>query len=131
MEDLIKNFQNLPSGMVLAEFSSISILKPNSTVSSAIGINFNDSTQPASFNVDFVIKGEPISRSVSIKAPVGEIIRSVLLPETLFIMEKDKLKGMNEHSVTIQCAMNRKLFSQKILENANVAVISSDDSSIR
>ncbi|XP_014213137.1 AP-3 complex subunit beta-1 [Copidosoma floridanum] len=123
--------KNLPSGMSIHDFSPIPILEPNTSVPSSIGINFNDSTQPAVFNVDFTIKDESVSRNVNVKAPIGEIVRSVFLPETLFFSEKDKLKGMNEHAGKMNYSCERKNLTQKVLEAANFAVISNDNETIR
>ena len=117
--------------MSLYEFSPITILQPNASLSCTMGINFNDSTQPASINIDFVVKDDQESRNVGIRAPIGEIIRSVIIPETMFLSEKEKLKGMNEHSAKINYTGNRKILTQKIVEAANLAVTSSDDDSIR
>lgn len=117
--------------MLVHDFTAIPTIQPNFTSLATLGVNFNDSTQPASFNIDFTRNEETLSCSVSIKAPIGEILRSVLLPETAFISEKDKLKGMNEHSTKVNFSGNRKTLSQKIFEAANLAVISSEDDIIR
>ena len=117
--------------MLVHDFTPIPTIQPNTTSLATLGVNFNDSTQPASFNIDFTRNDEALSCSVSIKAPIGEILRSVLLPETVFISEKDKLKGMNEHSTKVNFSGNRKTLSQKIFEAANLAVISSEDDIIR
>ncbi|XP_012282049.1 AP-3 complex subunit beta-1 [Orussus abietinus] len=131
IQDIHIGSKNLPSGMLIHDFSPISILLPNATLSSTLGVNFNDSTQPAPFSIDFTINEDKYSRSVSISAPIGEIVRSVLLPESTFISEKAKLKGMNEHTMKVAFSGNRKIISQKIFEAANVAVISSEDDIIR
>ncbi|CAB0043494.1 unnamed protein product [Trichogramma brassicae] len=131
IKDIRVGNKNLSLGMSLCEFSTVPVLQPNSSLSCSIGINYNDSTQPASFNIDFIVKDELISRSVAIKAPIGEIIRSVLLPETMFNAEKDKLKGMNEHTATFDCTESKKTLCQKIAEAANLAVVSNDDENIK
>ncbi|XP_015608069.1 AP-3 complex subunit beta-1 isoform X2 [Cephus cinctus] len=123
--------KNLPSGMCLHDFMPIPTLQPSATLSSTLGVNFNDSTQPAPFDIDFTKSEEKHSCSVSIKVPIGEIIRSVMLPESMFLSEKEKLKGMNEHSTKLTCLGNRKQLSQKVFEAANLAVISSQDDVIR
>lgn len=117
--------------MSFHEFSPIPILEQNSSMSCTIGINFNDSTQPASFSVEFTVKEEEISRNISIKAPVGEIIRSVLLSDATFNANKEKLKGMNEHSTKINYKENKNILSRKVLEAANLAVVASNDNTIR
>ncbi|XP_029037427.2 AP-3 complex subunit beta-2 [Osmia bicornis bicornis] len=123
--------KNLPKGMVIHDFTRIPLLEVNSNLSSTLGINFNDSTQPANFNVDFLIGEETYSCSVTIKAPIGEIIRAVLLPESMFIAEKNKLKGMNEHVAKVEHSSNAKALPQKVFEIANVAMVSSNGEEIR
>lgn len=123
--------QNLPKGMLIHDFTKIPLLEINSNLSSTLGINFNDSTQPANFNIDFVIGDETNSCPVIIKAPIGEIIRAVLLQENMFLTEKTKLKGMNEHVAKVQYSGNKNIISQKIFETANVAMVSSNDEEIR
>ncbi|XP_043495320.1 AP-3 complex subunit beta-2 [Polistes fuscatus] len=131
IKDIQIGNKNLQKGMQIHDFMKISLLEINSTLSSTLGINFNDSTQPANFNIDFIIDEEKYSCPVIIKAPIGEIIRSVLLPETMFNNEKAKLKGMNENSAKITFSGNRKHLSEKIFETANVAMISSENEIIR
>ncbi|XP_076231306.1 adaptor related protein complex 3 subunit ruby isoform X2 [Calliopsis andreniformis] len=123
--------KNLPKGMLVHDFIRIPSLGVNSNLSSTLGINFNDSTQPANFNIDFTIGEETYSCPVTIKAPIGEIIRSVILPDSMFSIEKNKLKGMNEHTAKVQYSGDKKTLSQMIFENANVALISSSDEEIR
>lgn len=117
--------------MSIHEFSPIPTLESNTTLCCTLGINFNDSTQPASFNIEFTVKEDALSRNVCIKAPVGEIIRSVLLPDTAFESKKEKLKGMNEHTTKINYKENKNILTRKILEAANLAVVSSSDNMIR
>lgn len=119
--------KNLQKGMFIHDFTQISSLDANATLSSTLGVNFNDSTQPANFNIDFAINDEKYSCPVSIKPPIGEIIRSVTLPESMFNAEKAKLKGMNEHIAKIPYSEKKNVLSQKVFETANVARISNED----
>ncbi|XP_071876734.1 adaptor related protein complex 3 subunit ruby isoform X2 [Bombus fervidus] len=123
--------KNLPKGMVIHDFMQIPLLEVNSNLYTTLGINFNDSTQPAHFNIDFAIGDDTYSCPVTIKAPIGEIIRAVFLSENMFTCEKTKLKGMNEHIAKVQYSGNKKTISQKVFETANVAMISSSDEEIR
>lgn len=123
--------KNLQKGMHIHDFTRISQLDVNSTLSSTLGVNFNDSMQPANFSIDFMIDEEKYSSPVTIKPPIGEIIRSVLLPESMFNAEKAKLKGMNENTAKVTFSGSRKYISEKIFETANVAVISSENEVIR
>lgn len=52
-----------------------------------MGIDFNESTQPAKFE----LKTSENSHSLSIKAPIGEIIQPVLLSEEEFIAAQGKI----------------------------------------
>jgi len=133
--DVIKDIQignkNLQKGMFIHDFTEISSLDANATLSSTLGVNFNDSTQPANFNINFMINDEKYSCAVSIKPPIGEIIRSVTLPESMFNTEKAKLKGMNEHVAKIPYSGNKNAISQKVFETANVTRISNEDEVMR
>lgn len=117
--------------MFIHNFAPIPLLDANTTLSSTIGINFNDSTQPANFNVNFAINDEKYSCLIGIKSPIGEIIRSVVLPENMFNAEKAKLKGMNEHIATISYSGNKNALPQKVFETANVAMISNENEIMR
>ncbi|CAD6234241.1 GSCOCG00007677001-RA-CDS [Cotesia congregata] len=123
--------KNLPSGMMIHDFSPITILQPNVTLSSIIGINYNDSTQPANFNIEYTIGDKTHAPSVQLKPTIGEIIRAVQLPENMFIVEKDKLKGMNEHTAKLIFNGNKKELSQKIIEAANLAIVSNENDFMR
>ncbi|XP_012259104.2 AP-3 complex subunit beta-1 [Athalia rosae] len=131
MKDIKVGNKNLPSGMQMHDFSPIQLLPPNTSLSSTLGVNFNDSTQPANFSIDFLKEDEKYSSSVSIRAPIGELMRSVMLPESLFTAEQAKLKGMNEHVAKTVFSGNRKLISQKVFESSNAALISSEDNILR
>ncbi|XP_053985309.1 AP-3 complex subunit beta-2 [Hylaeus volcanicus] len=131
IKEIQMGMKNLPKGMLIHDFTQIPLLEINSNLSSTLGINFNDSTQPANFSIDFAIGEEKYSCSVTVKPPIGEIIRAVILPERMFTDEKIKLKGMNEHVAKVQYSGNKKALSQAIFETANVAVISSSDEEIR
>ncbi|XP_043254894.1 AP-3 complex subunit beta-2 [Colletes gigas] len=131
IKEIQMGVKNLPKGMLIHDFTQIPLLEINSNLLSTLGINFNDSTQPANFNIDFVIGEETYSCPVTVKAPIGEIIRAVMLPESMFTAEKIKLKGMNEHVAKVQYSGNKTALSQTIIETTNVAVISSSDEEIR
>ncbi|XP_020297079.1 AP-3 complex subunit beta-2 [Pseudomyrmex gracilis] len=121
----------LQKEMFILNFPQITVLDINAIFSSTLGVNFNDSTQSANFNIDFVINDEKYSCPVSIKPPIGEIIRSVTLPEGMFNAERAKLKGMNEHLAKISYSGNKNALLQKVFEIANVARISTEDEVMR
>jgi len=117
--------------MFIHDFTRIPSIDVNVTLSSTLGVNFNDSTQAANFTIDFAINDEKYSCPISIKPPIGEIIRSVILSEGMFNAEKAKLKGMNEHIAKIPYFGNKNILPQKVFEIANVARISSEDEIMR
>lgn len=131
IKDIKVGSKNLQSGMQMHDFMPIQVLQPATTSSSTLGVNFNDSSQPVNFNIDFMKEEERHSSSVTIKSPIGELMRSVMLPEITFTTEQAKLKGMNEHVVKIVFSGNRKIISQKVFESANAALISSQDNVLR
>ncbi|XP_062559042.1 AP-3 complex subunit beta-2 [Armigeres subalbatus] len=119
--------KNLQSGMSLNETPTLEILNSKQAWTGILGLDFNDSTQPANFEV----KSSSGTSKITLKAPVGELIRSVMLSESHFLTERAKLRGMTEHSssfpldasLTVQ---NRSLH-QKIFEVANVANVPSSE----
>ena len=61
-------------------------MAPNSTEVAIIGINFNDTIQPAQFTLSTTQK----QSSVAINAPVGEILTPVTMTENNFLELKSK-----------------------------------------
>lgn len=114
---------NLQGEIHLNEFPPIRLLNPKQSRASVLGLDFNDSTQPAYFE----IISSNGSNSVTLKAPVGELIQSLKLSESIFIRERAKLRGMTEHSCSLQINKNlilaEGLVHQRIYEVANVAEI--------
>ncbi|XP_069700513.1 AP-3 complex subunit beta-1 [Periplaneta americana] len=127
LADIKVSQKSLPSGMSMHDFAPISVLPVNAVLPGTIGVDFNDSTQPVSFTISV---GGVQSNQATLKAPVGELIRAVTMPEPLFITEQSKLRGMNEHSAVVNLppAYNdQKIISQRVFEAANVASIPSTD----
>ncbi|XP_055614239.1 AP-3 complex subunit beta-2 [Uranotaenia lowii] len=120
--------KNLQPGMSLNQFSPIECLNPKETRSGILGLDFNDTTNPASF--DIVSKSG--SSHVTIKAPIGELVRSVTLSSALFISERAKLRGMNEHSCNLTLkeglSVGNGSLLRHVFEAANVNNIASNDS---
>lgn len=105
------------------EFAPITTLAPKQSLMGILGIDFNDSSQAATFE----IKSTAGSSKISIKAPMGELIRSVTLSEARFKEERNKLRGMTEHCCTVALRVelcDKKSLQQRIFEVANVANIS-------
>nr|CAD7429368.1 unnamed protein product [Timema monikensis] len=125
--DIKVGSKNLSPGMSMHDFAPVSILPIGATLPGTIGVDFNDSTHPLSFEI---VLGDERNCRVILKPPVGELVRPVIMPEALFVTEQNKLRGMNEHSggVTLPptCG-NQKQLCQRVFEAANVAAIPSTE----
>lgn len=100
-------------------FPEIATLAPNATIQVTVGIDYSESTQPAKFE----LKTSKNTYTVTIKAPVGEIVQPVAISEGEFISEQNKLKGMNENTGTIDLSdghSDGKALVQYVYEAANV-----------
>jgi AP-3 complex subunit beta len=123
--------KTLSSGMAMHEFPGIAKLAPGASQTVSIGINFNDSTQAAKF--DIVSSGRAFS--IQFQAPVGELIRAVSMPAASFDQERSKLRGMNEVGVSFSlpdtCAdeagIKKKIYEvANVLQVPNIAVVESE-----
>lgn len=124
MENIKIGEKTLSPGMQLNEFVAIAVLPSKATVQGTLGIDFNDSTQPVSF--DIVTKTNTCH--ATIKATVGEFVRAVVMNENVYREERSKLRGMNEHSISIPINTTMsdiRLLQQRIYEFANVASVPS------
>lgn len=84
-------------GMEVQPFPEIASLAVGASTSVLMGINFNDTTQPADLEV---FAGEHKFK-VSIAAPVGELLQPHTMSEGDFTNQQRKLGGMNENSASI------------------------------
>ncbi|EDO64201.2 AGAP003035-PA [Anopheles gambiae str. PEST] len=118
---------NLPAGMAVNDFAPIGRLNPGQSVTGMLGVDFNDSTQP----VRLEICSASGSSTVTLKAPVGEMVRSVAIAESTFDSERGKLRGMTEHSCTLQLSdalsPDDKSLHRTVFEASNVACVPVDD----
>lgn len=124
MENIRIGEKTLSPGMQMNEFVAITALPSKATVQGTLGIDFNDSTQPVAF--DIVTKTHTCH--ATIKVTVGEFIRAVLMNENVYREERSKLRGMNEHSLSIPLNTSLsdvRLLQQRIYEHANVASVPS------
>ncbi|KAJ8980729.1 hypothetical protein NQ317_019224 [Molorchus minor] len=95
--------KNLAVGMTIHDFACISKLPPNCSLPATLGVDFNDTTQPANFEIVSSLG----NFNVCIKPKVGELLRPMKMPKNLFIEKQSALRGMNEHSTTLsQCIPN-------------------------
>lgn len=119
--------QTLPHGMQLNEFAALHCLQPQQMATSVLGIDFNDSTHA----VELEISTSAGKSRVTLKPPVGELLRSVQIGESYFKEERTKLRGMNEHQSRLQLqreAVDLAVLKQRIFECINVAHLPSSDS---
>lgn len=125
LSDIQIGTKNLTSGMSMHDFAPISQLASKHSVMSFLGIDFNDSSQAANFE----IKSSGGTSKVTMKPSVGELIRSVTMPEAMFMEERNKLRGMTESSCKINVRVEfqeKRQLQMKIHKIANVASIPSD-----
>ncbi|XP_053951318.1 AP-3 complex subunit beta-2 [Anastrepha ludens] len=118
--------QTLPTGMNLNEFAPMQCLQPQQMSTSVLGIDFNDSTHA----VELEITTSAGKSRVTLKPPVGELVRSVQITESYFNEERTKLRGMNEHQSRLQLrrdAVDLVALKQRIFETINVAHIAGNE----
>lgn len=117
--------KKLASGMSMHEFQEVASLARGATISVTLGIDFNDTTQPANFNLCTLNNKFP----VSIKAPVGELLQVCPMSEADFLAKQGKLRGLNENSgkldIPADAASEEKVCS-KLKEAAAVSYIGSE-----
>lgn len=127
LTDIQVGAKNLSSGMSLNEFAPLTQLSPKQTLMGILGIDFSGSAQAANFE----IRSSGGVSKVSIKPTVGELIRSVTLPEMMFKEERNKLRGMSESSCKVSVRaefQDKRQVQRRIYEIANVASITQSDS---
>ena len=76
--------------MNIEGFPEIDVLPSGATVISSIGVDFNDKTQPALFDISF--DGRQLSTPLSIACHVGELIEPRFLNEHDFNQNLGKKK---------------------------------------
>lgn len=119
IKDISVGAKKLAPGMALHEFAGITVLAPSATLCGTLGIDFNDTTQPAAF--DLVAGGRNFS--LSITAPVGELLMPLAMTEADFNLNQSKLRGMNELSGSVSVSTSHPATSaivDKIYEIANL-----------
>ncbi|RMX55194.1 hypothetical protein pdam_00014072 [Pocillopora damicornis] len=111
----------LGAGMKMHDFQPITSLAPGATIAVTVGIDFNDTTQPASFNFT-----QSSKFPVSIKAPVGELLQGCPMTEADFLTKQGKLRGLNESSGTVDIPGNlnsEEVVCSKVKEAAAITYI--------
>ncbi|XP_018578940.1 AP-3 complex subunit beta-2 [Anoplophora glabripennis] len=114
INDIRLGRKNLAVGMTVHDFACIPKLPPNCSLPATLGIDFNDTTQPANFEIVSSIG----NFNVCIKPKIGELLRPVKMPTNLFMEKQGKLRGMNEHVTALpQCPTN---IIERINETTNL-----------
>ncbi|XP_078374123.1 AP-3 complex subunit beta-2-like isoform X2 [Oculina patagonica] len=114
--------KKLAAGMTMHEFQPVATLGPGATIAVTVGIDFNDTTQPASFNLCTQTSKFP----VNIKAPVGELLQGCPMTEADFLAKQGKLRGLNESSGKLDIPANltsEEVVCSKVKEAAAVTYI--------
>ncbi|XP_045112281.1 AP-3 complex subunit beta-2-like [Portunus trituberculatus] len=127
IKDISVGAKKLAPGMALHEFAGITVLAPGATLCGTLGIDFNDTTQPAAF--DLVAGGRTFN--LSITAPVGELLMPLAMTEADFNLNQSKLKGMNELSGLVSASTSQPATSvivDKIYEIANLLQVQTSSS---
>uniref|UniRef100_A0A6P7GSY9 AP-3 complex subunit beta-1-like n=1 Tax=Diabrotica virgifera virgifera TaxID=50390 RepID=A0A6P7GSY9_DIAVI len=97
VDDIRIGKKNLAFGMNLHDFACISKLPPNCALPATLGIDFNDTTQPANFEIVSSLG----KFNVSLKPNIGELLRPATMSTALFLQNQTKLRGMTEHSKAV------------------------------
>lgn len=97
INDIRLGKKNLAVGMSMHDFACIPSLPINCSLPATLGIDFNDTTQPANFEIVSSLG----NFSVCIKPNIGELLRPLKMPANLFVEKQSKLCGMNEHTATL------------------------------
>lgn len=95
--------KKLQPGMEIHDFPEIASLGQGASTSVLLAINFNDTTQPAKFN----ICTQDTKFTVTITAPVGELLQPHTMSEAEFLQQQGKLGGMHENSGTVKLAPSK------------------------
>ena len=115
--------------MNIEGFDDIDALASGASIVTSIGIDYNDKTQPALF--DLSVDGRTLSTPLSISCHVGELIEQKFLNEQEFNQHLARLRGMSEitDSATLTEAqigiLNFTSVQTKILQSVNVCSVPS------
>jgi hypothetical protein len=130
--------KKLQSGMTMSDLEEFDLLK-TTTQTRTIGIDFNDTTQPAQFELSAVYSNDPLLggssntrkwSNLSITCPIGELIQpGWSISENEFNKLQAKLKGMNEINAVVddlsQASFVSRNISKVLLESMNMCQIPS------
>lgn len=121
--------KKIQSGMEIHEFPEIASLGVGASMSVLMGINFNDTTQPASFQ----LITEQKTFSLTISAPVGELLQPHTMGEAEFKTQQAKLGGMNENKESCDIPETKRTphgICSSVMSVANLLQVPSSDPNI-
>ncbi|XP_064608318.1 AP-3 complex subunit beta-2-like isoform X2 [Liolophura sinensis] len=121
--------KKLQSGMEMQDFPEIANLGPGASTTVLTAVNFNDTTQPAKF--ELVVSEQKFNLSIS--APVGELLVPHTMNEKGFLTQQAKLSGMNENTGTAKIAESNISPSgiyTCVMEVANVLQVPSSEENV-
>ena len=130
--------KKLQMGMSMSDLPEFDLIK-GASVAKTVGIDFNDTTQVAQFEITGVYSNDPLLGgtsttrkwpNLSIGCPIGELVQpGWSISENEFNKLQAKLKGMNEISASIDelthALFISKSLNTKLLENVNMCQIPS------
>ncbi|XP_051533063.1 AP-3 complex subunit beta-1-like isoform X2 [Myxocyprinus asiaticus] len=117
------------TGQNIHRINNIERLEPQASVTVSMGVDFNDSTQAANFQL--CTKEDEFS--VSVQPAVGELLLPITMSEPDFTKEQGKLVGMNESSATIKMTpenASSQSVNRKVVSVANLGVVPSSQDNI-
>lgn len=101
-------------------------LAPGATRLATLGIDFGDSTQPVTLEVSIE---SGVRHTLSLQPPVGEILHPVRMNRAEFVAQQGRLRGMNEHSCTLEkIPKATEDVQQRIYRAANVLAVEEQQS---
>lgn len=120
--------RNLSAGMSIHDYEPIAVLLPNEEQNRIFGVAFNDTTKSVELQILWNCKESTNSVKTTFKAPIGELMRPVVISEILFIEEQNKLKGMNEYKGTVTTTLDDNKIIRAVYETANFGPVICSDS---
>lgn len=117
----------LQAGMRMKDTSTVMQLTAGSSRTVTVGIDFNDTLQPAKFDI-CVSPGKKYP--VQIEPLAGELLRAIHITETDFLTFQDKLTGMHESSDKVTQAAEPEAIKTAVLEVVNMAPVETMDTAV-
>ncbi|XP_039270685.2 AP-3 complex subunit beta-1-like [Styela clava] len=120
--------KKLQGGLQVHDFDQIDVLAPGASLSSTMGVDFCDTTQPLIFD----LCTETRKFNVQIKIPVGELVKPTTMHETEYIKQQGKLGGMNENTgkLNLPSSLDDKEICKRITHVLNVCRVPSTQDNI-